>query len=337
MLIKLNAICTALYVKAGAAVLLSGAGAPDMLLLIGGIVLIAAGLVLIFLSVFGFKKDGPALKFSQKKNVPVQEYKPESPQTAASRLMVNAESLIGDRPYQQDYCRFASGLSPELQAEKGTLCIVCDGMGGLQGGERASRLCCETVFNGYYDSPATEDVCSLLKQLIISADKGVARLTGDDGQPINGGTTIVAVVIRGEKAYWASAGDSRIYLYLNGNLSQITQDHNYRMILMQDVKAGKIPPEAVEQHPQKEALISYVGKGNISLIDTGEFKFAPGDGTLILCSDGLYKYANPSQITGIAGQYASQPDQTASALAYFAAGNLNVRHDNITVMTACRQ
>ena len=209
---------------------------------------------------------------------------------------------------------------------------VCDGMGGMEGGETASRMCSELMLSGYYQNDGSEDVCQKLKELILSADRQVSKLTTPDGRLLNCGTTVVAAAVRGKLMYWASAGDSRIYHVRGGTIQQITRDHNFRLTLTERYHAGYISLEEIERNPQKNALISFVGKGRNLLVDTGTLELDPAAGdVIIMCSDGLYKALRADEILAVTNQVADK-SQLPDALIAASLSNVRIKHDNITVM-----
>jgi len=250
-------------------------------------------------------------------------------------LAVYASSQLGDRQNQQDFYTHASNLSG-AQLRMGTLGIVCDGMGGMEGGEKASALCARTIYNGFYQLGALDDICAALKELVIAADREVFALSAPDGRRLNCGTTAVAAVVRDGKAHWVSCGDSRIYHIHNGTIRQLTRDHNLKLKLMEAALAGKMSFEDAQTHPQREALISYVGKGSDLLVDTGTIDFAPDSGdVLLLCSDGVYKTLNEKNVLEITAACAAEPEKLAAAIAETAVRTGNVKHDNTTVVAFC--
>ena len=290
---------------------------------LAGVILTAVGAVLIAAGIIygrGGKKE--AAYKTNKTN------KPED-------ITVSAESIIGDRKYQQDFFLFTPDTDSEAVKDSGMLAIVCDGMGGMEGGEIASRMCAELVYNGYYQMGKVDDVCQVLKELITAADDEVSALTDQSGRKLRSGTTVIAAVVRGSKAYWASAGDSRIYYLHNGRLERITRDHNFRLLLQEQCNAGYITQEEVETDGQKEALISYVGKGGNLLIDTGVIEFGTAKNDMILlCSDGLYKALPEEDIQKLMLQYADNSLHLPKVLTRAAmAGGRAGKHDNITVLT----
>lgn len=249
-------------------------------------------------------------------------------------LSVNGGSLIGDREYQQDYFLHPKSDDPGL-LQSGVLAVVCDGMGGMEGGEKASRLCAELVYNGFYQVGGTENICQLLWELVTAADREIAQLRGNDGRPLNSGTTVVAAAVKDDKAYWVSVGDSRIYLFHDGRLEQLTRDQNFRLTLQERCSAGLITPQQMEADCRKDALISYVGKGGDITIDTGVVSFRPAeDDLLLLCSDGLYKSVTEGEIQRMIQRHIKQPQKLTGILTRAAiSGGTPGKHDNITVLT----
>lgn len=242
-------------------------------------------------------------------------------------------SVQGDRNYQQD-CYLVSDRAHFRKA--GRLAIVCDGMGGLESGEAASNTCVQIMNQVFYDlnrDEPVEDVEKLLKETVIpEADRAVANLKKEDGTELNSGTTMVAVVLRPENTYWASTGDSRIYLIDRKTIRQITRDHNLRLVLRQQVKAGSMTEEEMEAEPHKEALISYIGSGGDLIVDTGTIEFTPGQKRiLLLCTDGVYKYLSDKEIQDIVMQNSQNLNVAAAKLIEKALGK-PAKHDNITAM-----
>ena len=288
-----------------------------------GIILAAVGAVLIAAGII-YGRGG-------KKEAAYKTNKTSRPED----VTVSAESIIGDRKYQQDFFLFTPDTDSEAVKDSGMLAIVCDGMGGMEGGEIASRMCAELVYNGYYQLGKVDDVCQTLRELVTAADAEVAALTDQNGRRLSSGTTVTAAVIRDGKVYWVSVGDSRIYFAHDGQLEQITRDHNFRLLLQEQCNAGYITQEEVETDGQKEALISYVGKGGNLLIDTGVIEFGTAKNDMILlCSDGLYKALPEEEIQRLMLQHAGNSLHLPKVLTRAAmAGGRPGKHDNITVLT----
>ena len=105
------------------------------------------------------------------------------------------------------------------------------------------------------------------------------------------GTTVVAVIIKENKAYYAHVGDSRIYLFRNKKGMQLTKDHSY---VQQLVDQGLIKPNEAENHPQKNKILQAIGIGNINpSLDTIDLY---KNDVLLLCTDGLSGEVNKEEM-----------------------------------------
>lgn len=204
---------------------------------------------------------------------------------------------IGNREYQQD--AVYATPSQMLAANKTTrsLGIICDGMGGMTDGGWAAQTALNTFVQAFGKIEKEKEVSipTFFKQGIIATDRMISEHTptGQRGS----GTTLVAAVVENDHFYWASVGDSRIYKIGGGMMQQLTRDHNYDLRLRQMLEEGKLTQEEYATKRQKEALISFLGIGNISLMDiTPEpIPLQEGDAVL-LCSDGITKTLSDEQI-----------------------------------------
>lgn len=192
-------------------------------------------------------------------------------------------SNIGRRESQQD-----SGYL--IADDYNVLAIVCDGMGGLEGGATASRTAVNQFVQQYLKYGENFDN-KWMREAVEGADDTVYKLEDGNGNRLNAGTTLVSVCIQDDKAYWVSAGDSRIYIMRENEMVQVTSDHNYFWELNQQLEDGTISREKYREEAfSGEALISFVGMGGLNLIDMNEepFELRQGD-VILICSDGLYK------------------------------------------------
>ncbi len=212
-------------------------------------------------------------------------------------IKLGISSVIGSRPCQQDAARADEYMYLENNLY---LAAMCDGMGGMNGGERASRLCVQTMFEAFYCVNVKGRVPSFFKFMVDNLDKMIHNLKDDDGNPLRAGTTLTSVIIEGKNLYWVSVGDSRIYLKRGSEMMSITVDHNYRLLLEEQVKKGIITKEQADSDPEKEALISFIGKGGIDYIDINPnpLELINGD-CILLCSDGLYRTVSTNEMIAI--------------------------------------
>lgn len=241
---------------------------------------------------------------------------------------IAALSEIGDREEQQD-C-FGCSLS-----EEAVLFVVCDGMGGHEGGKLASILTAKEIITNYNSNLGAELTSDFLVENFKEIDKKVAELKNAEGERINCGSTAVALLIRGRSLFWCSVGDSRAYLLRKGEFVQLTRDQNYRTVLEERLNAGVITREEYEGELGKGgALISYMGIGDLSLIDysTAPIELYSGD-KIVIATDGLYRLVGEEDIKSITDNF-HQPDDAARALELTArrkAAKLKQARDNSTI------
>ena len=106
------------------------------------------------------------------------------------------------------------------------------------------------------------------------------------------GTTAVVTAIKDNQLYWASVGDSRLYVYRDGLLRQITTDHS---MVQELLTAGEITKDEMLSHPQRNLLTRAVGVDEVLEVDSGIESILPGD-RILLCTDGLSGYVTDDVI-----------------------------------------
>lgn len=242
---------------------------------------------------------------------------------------IGASSMIGGRHYQQDFGYIYTG-------KQEAAAVVCDGMGGMEGGERASRTAVELFAGDLHTEEPIMDPSGFLYREAARMDLAVAGLKGSDGRLLKSGTTLAAVYCRGSQMYWVSVGDSMIYRIRGNSIEPVNQVHNYRTMLQEQLAEGSITREFYEREektPQAEALTSYLGMNHLYRVETGKepFSLEPGD-MILLCSDGVYKSMDQYQILAMArdndlDMKIAAERTTAMALQYG-----GKRQDNTTVI-----
>lgn len=242
--------------------------------------------------------------------VTVKIFPEDEKEREEKELNICSSSIIGSRDYQQD------SLEYRLREDE-FLGAVCDGMGGMSGGELASQTAIEILMEQFDSMPyPIANVSSFLYQIAKKMDLAVADLEDENGKPIQGGTTVVAVYIYKNKLYYMSVGDSKIYVIRNKKMVSITREHNYKLVLDQSLKENAISREEYEEEIKRgEALISYLGMGNVKLIDINQNPFLLQEGDMILlCSDGLYKSFSDREIQDILELGSENFEQLATVL-----------------------
>lgn len=237
-------------------------------------------------------------------------------------------SAIGEREDQQDSAGFLFG-------EKESLVVICDGMGGHRGGKIASSLGVKMMLDAFERKDGEDKIQQLFFQTVQETDKAIANLKDETGEPLQAGTTIVAIYTSEKSISWVSVGDSRLYLVRGEEIVQITQDHTCALALKENQEAGLISDSFYEQHSSSaDALISFLGVDGLPIIDSNveAFSLCSGD-RLLLMTDGLYKYVSDESIFGIL-QRCSDIGEAAKALdceAQRGAERNQIRRDNMTM------
>ena len=258
----------------------------------------------------------------------IQAAQPEHPAPAAASaaLELRAAKLtdVGlARPHNEDYVDFSIPSDPRQLAQKGSIFLVADGMGGHQAGEVASKGAVEATM-AHYLADTTHDVGTSLVRAFRAANQQL--YTQAEGDPSKGGmgTTLVAAVILGRKVYVANVGDSRAYLINRRGITQITEDHSW---VEEQVRAGLLNEEQARRHPQRNLVTRALGSKPAVEVDLFEGEITAGD-TLLLCSDGLTGRVADQEIAAIVQE--AQPLEAARRLVALA--NERGGNDNITVL-----
>lgn len=245
---------------------------------------------------------------------------------------IGVSSVIGRRQQQQDAVK-ADDFYSYIENER-VIAVLCDGMGGLASGEKASECCSSVVYDAFHSGMPIHPIQNFYRSIIFYADEEVKSLKNEDGSPVVGaGTTLASVIIDGHDLYWGSVGDSRIYIVRGDQILCVTHDHNYLMILNQRVQQGEITREEAESDPQKEALVSYIGMGGIKYIDLNAkpVRLLNGD-QIILCSDGLYRSVSEDEIKQIVTKHGKETQLAAEELTSFALSKNFKTQDNTSVV-----
>lgn len=246
-------------------------------------------------------------------------------------IQLGFSSVIGTRKTQQDSVIVSDRDYLQDKGFKRGIAVLCDGMGGLSGGELASFATAKTIFDDFvFTNP--ENIPEFFKEEVRKTDEIVYGLEDENGKLMGAGSTLVSVIIDGDKLYWVSVGDSRIYIIRNSEMVQVTSDHNYYMILKQKADSGLISQEEAANDPRAEALISFIGIGKESPIDMNDQPFVLQNGdTILLCSDGLYKTLSDQAIVRILLQSGQNPTFIANALTQAVMAENKRGQDNTTV------
>jgi len=188
-----------------------------------------------------------------------------------------------------------------------TLFLVADGMGGHAGGDVASAIATKRIIEADRTYQSPQDAEFALQAALIAANSQLAETVFEHAELTGMGTTVSALVVIDDQVAIAHIGDSRIYLFRDGELSQITTDHTFVQRL---VDSGRITEAEAMVHPRRSVLMRVLGDVEASPeIDTSILATRAGDRWL-LCSDGLSGVVSN---TGIANALKSLLDAQAVA------------------------
>ena len=194
------------------------------------------------------------------------------------------------RSSNQDYCKTGELSDGSVWA------VVCDGMGGANGGSTASRIAAETIAEQlkelYNIEKYHDDMEKLIKTAIAIANQRVYDMSLNVYSLSGMGTTVVVAVVKEEVVHIVHAGDSRAYIYENGSLKQITKDHS---MVQELVDIGQITPEEARNHPNKNIITRALGTRENLKTDYNGVKFDK-DSVLLICTDGLSNYLTDENI-----------------------------------------
>jgi serine/threonine protein phosphatase PrpC len=202
------------------------------------------------------------------------------------------------------------------------LFVVADGMGGAQAGEVASALAVEEFQQDLPDEGSAEQ---RLTTRIREANRRIYELSRVEHEHAGMGTTLTAVLLDDDTLAVAHVGDSRAYIFRDGELGRLTQDHS---LVEELVRQGKLTEEQAAEHPQRSIITRALGIEVDVEVDTWTYQVRAGD-VVLLCSDGLTSMIDEDQIVRILGgtsSLAQAGDQLIDA------ANEAGGRDNITVV-----
>lgn len=187
------------------------------------------------------------------------------------------------------------------------LFVVADGMGGHASGEVASAIAVHTIRDVVYrerdlferietfDTAAQMELCTLLEYAVHQASERIYHKAQQEPEKRGMGTTVVVLLVIGQRGFIAYVGDSRIYLSRNGVVYPLTEDHS---LMNELIRSGKVKADEFAVSPYasfKNAMTRAVGVHEHVEVDILDFEVLPGD-AFLLCSDGLYDYLDDAEI-----------------------------------------
>lgn len=183
-----------------------------------------------------------------------------------------------------------------VECESGVMWIVCDGMGGVAGGELAAQLAIDGIKRELESMPERRP-SSATKQALTEANR-VIVLRRQNQAFARMGTTLVCAMFHEVEVAITSVGDSRCYLIRNNSIQQLTKDDTY---VQQMVDRGEITLQEAMNHPEAHVLTKAIGAQPGLEFETHTYYIwnNPQHDILLMCSDGLYSHVEDQEILKI--------------------------------------
>jgi serine/threonine protein phosphatase PrpC len=251
---------------------------------------------------------------------------PDEPLRIVPRVKFVARSEIGHaRENNEDKFDFYEPDEEPLLAARGSVYLVCDGMGGHNAGQIASELAAKQFLHAYYHLGGTAQEAA--RHAILQAHHYIAEMASKIPSRYGMGTTLTALILKQDEGILAHVGDSRCYRLREGVFEQLSRDHTLVAYL---VEQGILTPEQARYHPQRNVIRQAVGVADPSEPlepDIETFALQVGD-LYLLCSDGLTDMVDDAEIEAILRD--EPPTRAAWRLVDRALANGG--RDNITIV-----
>ncbi|MDO5014878.1 MAG: Stp1/IreP family PP2C-type Ser/Thr phosphatase [Clostridia bacterium] len=205
--------------------------------------------------------------------------------------------------------------------------VVCDGMGGVNGGNIASsmavKIISEEITSMYTKDMSDAAFKTILFNSIKKANRQIYDYSIKNKDFAGMGTTVVVCIVKEDKMLIAHVGDSRAYL-IDEDIKQITKDHS---VVQELIETGEITPKQAKTFPGKNIITRAVGVSSEVDIDFSVYSFDENK-ILLMCTDGLSNYVEPSDIKKVTenSDYYEYADKLINV------ANKNGGGDNITVI-----
>lgn len=196
------------------------------------------------------------------------------------RFTIYQESRQGGRKNNEDrtsYCYSRDAL----------LMVIADGMGGHHHGEIAAQIAVQTLADSFQREakPKVADPFRFLQKGMTNAHHAILDYSARHRMPDSPRTTCVACLVQDSVAYWAHAGDSRLYLMRDGRVSAQTKDHSRVRLLVEE---GMISEAQAAVHPDRNKIYSCLGSPSAPELEFSRKTPLEHGDILLLCTDGLW-------------------------------------------------
>jgi PPM family protein phosphatase len=237
---------------------------------------------------------------------------------------------IGQRKQQQDAFGLSDFDDAEFVAHGGYLAVVADGIGGLQYGARAAMVAISEFVGNYMGKLCEQSVEEALDQALEAANQAVLNEAYWRNCSDQMGSTLVAALIYQGHLYWRAVGDSHVYLYREGRLSQLNADHNFARELQRQVNEGLLCQAQADYHPDRDALECYLGLHPLHEVERNANPLPlQAQDKVLLCSDGIDGVLSAEEIMAC---LANAPMLAAQLLCDSTLQKQHANQDNLTAV-----
>ena len=241
------------------------------------------------------------------------------------RFTIYQDSRQGGRDNNEDrttYCYSRDAL----------LMVIADGMGGHHHGEIAAQIAVQTLANAFQNEakPQLGDPFRFLQKGMTNAHHAILDYAARHRLPDSPRTTCVACVIQDNVAYWAHAGDSRLFLMRNGRVIAQSKDHSRIRLLLEE---GLITEVQAARHPDRNKIYSCLGSPSAPEIDFSRKTPLEHSDILLLCTDGLWGVISGDQMA--AALKGANLLQAVPMLLAQAEAKGGAHGDNLSVVAVC--
>jgi formylglycine-generating enzyme required for sulfatase activity/serine/threonine protein phosphatase PrpC len=245
----------------------------------------------------------------------------------ALNFELSGAQIDGAREYQED--AFLITNLTDKNGNPAALIIVADGMGGHAAGNVASNMAVQAFNKHVSANYPSDDLPDVLQEAVLRANKAIKDTVAETPALQGMGCTMVAGILEAGKIYWASVGDSHLYVVRGSELMKKNADHSYGGFL-ERMKAAGTPMEP-EPGLAPNMLMSAITGDDINEIDvpTQPFELQPGD-RVLLCSDGMDTLSDGKIIQYSA--WSDSPKECGDALLQAVTDAKKPKQDNTTVV-----
>lgn len=201
-----------------------------------------------------------------------------------------------------NYLRFTSPGSEKkfnedavetTEINDGLLAVLCDGVGGDNGGDLAARIALKSALY-FFSASENGDYLEKIKLAIEESNSFVLNHSSTSVPLKNMATTLEIIFLKENVVYWGHIGDSRIYHLKSKRLNQITKDHSLVQKLLDE---GYITHKQAANHPQKNVIIKALGDNALIEPDISKIKLNENEESrFFICSDGVSNLISNSEL-----------------------------------------